>query len=55
MTEENNILSAKADFVIDRTKWDIKYGSGSFFKEMGDKAIKDEIIFSLDLKFIREN
>jgi len=27
---------------VDRTKWDIKYGSGSFFDDLGDRAIKDE-------------
>ncbi|MGV8162257.1 MAG: YceI family protein [Candidatus Nanoarchaeia archaeon] len=53
MMEENNILLAEAEFVIDRTRWGIKYGSGSFFKEMGDKAIKDEVAFTLDLRFNR--
>ena len=27
--------------VIDRTQFDIKYGSGSFFSNLGDKAIED--------------
>lgn len=37
---------------FDRTKWDIKYGSGKFFKGLGDKMIYDEasIIFKLVLK-----
>jgi hypothetical protein len=26
-------------FKVDRTKYDIKYGSGSFFDNLGDKAI----------------
>lgn len=43
----NQILTAKVN--IDRTKFNIKYGSGSFFDNLGDRAIKDE--FSLDLKF----
>lgn len=30
-------------FVFDRTKFDMIYGSGSFFKELGDKAIHDEV------------
>jgi len=41
----------KAKFQIDRTKWDLTYGSGSFFKEMGDKAIKDLIDYELNLVF----
>lgn len=33
---------------IDRTKYDIKYGSGKFFDSLGDKTIADE--FTLDIK-----
>jgi polyisoprenoid-binding protein YceI len=34
-------ITAKADFDIDRTQWDIKYGSGKFFEGLGDKMIDD--------------
>jgi polyisoprenoid-binding protein YceI len=40
-------VSATAKINIDRTKWDVRYGSGTFFKGLGDKAIKDE--FTLDI------
>jgi polyisoprenoid-binding protein YceI len=30
------------NITIDRTKWNIKYGSGSFFDNLGDKTIYDE-------------
>jgi len=40
---------AKAKIRIDRTKWDIKYKSGNFFKDLGDKAILDEIEFDISL------
>ncbi len=30
-----------ANFLVDRTKYDIKYGSGSFFDNLGDRAIDD--------------
>jgi polyisoprenoid-binding protein YceI len=33
---------ANADFMIDRTKWDIKYGSKSFIEGIGDKAIDND-------------
>jgi polyisoprenoid-binding protein YceI len=36
--------------VVDRTKYDIRYGSGSFFSDLGDKAIYDE--FTLKLKLV---
>jgi polyisoprenoid-binding protein YceI len=35
-------VTATAEFNINRTKWGIKYGSGSFFADLGDKAIRDE-------------
>jgi len=40
---------ATAKIKIDRTKWDIKYNSGSFFKDLGDKLILDEIEFDVFL------
>ena len=40
---------AKAKIKIDRTKWDIKYNSGNFFKDLGDKVILDEIEFEINL------
>ncbi|OYU83098.1 MAG: lipid-binding protein [Flavobacterium sp. BFFFF2] len=33
---------ATADLKVDRTKFGIKYGSGSFFDNLGDKTINDE-------------
>jgi polyisoprenoid-binding protein YceI len=38
------MFSIKGDVAVDRTKHDITYGSGSFFDDLGDKAINDEII-----------
>lgn len=35
-------VTANADFNIDRTKYDIKYGSKSFIEGIGDKAIDNE-------------
>jgi len=40
---------ATAKIKIDRTKWDIKYNSGNFFKDLGDKLILDEIEFDIYL------
>jgi len=38
-----NTITAKSDAVVlDRTKWDIRYGSKSFFANIGDKAIHDD-------------
>jgi polyisoprenoid-binding protein YceI len=45
---KNNEYSAKLD--IDRSKFDVRYGSNSFFDNLGDKAIDD--IFTLDIKLV---
>jgi polyisoprenoid-binding protein YceI len=38
--------SATTKFNIDRTKYDVKYGSGSFFEGLGDKTIDDNFEIS---------
>lgn len=43
--------TAKAALKIDRTKYDIKYGSGSYFDDLGDKTIYDEFELNVDLVF----
>lgn len=46
-----NTLTATAKGVkVDRTKYDIRYGSKSFFDSIGDKAIDDE--FTLDITLV---
>ncbi len=37
-------------FTIDRSKWDVKYGSKSFFDNLGDKFINDDIELKITLK-----
>ncbi|WP_291275426.1 YceI family protein [Flavobacterium sp.] len=41
--------TASANVKIDRTKYDIKYGSGSFFSDLGDKTINDEFELKVNL------
>lgn len=50
VTQENGKMTGIADVKIDRTKWNLKYGSGKFFKNLGDKLISDE--FNLKLVFV---
>jgi polyisoprenoid-binding protein YceI len=48
---KGNSLTAVAKGVkVDRTKYDIRYGSKSFFDSIGDKAIDDE--FTLDITLV---
>lgn len=42
---------ASAKIVIDRTDFDIRYGSGSFFDNLGDKTIYDDFELVVDLKY----
>jgi polyisoprenoid-binding protein YceI len=43
--------TALANFKIDRTKYGIKYGSGSFFDNLGDRAINDDFDVKVSLVF----
>lgn len=43
--------SATANLEIDRTKFDIRYGSSSFFDDLKDKAINDNFELNVNLKF----
>jgi polyisoprenoid-binding protein YceI len=44
---------AKAKIEIDRTKWNITYNSGSFFENLGDYLIKDDIEFDIFLLSVK--
>jgi polyisoprenoid-binding protein YceI len=43
--------TASTSLKIDRTKFGIKYGSGSFFDSLGDRAIADEFELNVNLQF----
>jgi len=38
-----------ANIVVDRTKYNVRYGSGSFFDNLGDKTIYDEFKLKVSL------
>lgn len=42
---------ASAVINVDRSKYDIRYGSSSFFDQLGDKAIDDIFVIKIDLVF----
>ncbi|MBD2715536.1 YceI family protein [Microvirga sp. STR05] len=46
---KGGLASASGTATIDRTKFDIKYGSKSFFESIGDKAIMDEFTLSFNV------
>lgn len=43
--------AATTTLKVDRTKYDIKYGSGSFFSDLGDKTIYDDFDLTVKLVF----
>lgn len=42
---------ATATLIVNRTKYDIKYGSGSYFDDLGDKTIYDDFELNVVLVF----
>lgn len=40
-----------ASIKVDRSEYDIRYGSGSFFDNLGDKTIYDEFDLDINIKF----
>lgn len=42
---------ATATLKVDRAEYDVRYGSGSFFENLGDKTIYDEFDLVVDLEF----
>lgn len=46
---EGDKVKATAKIVVDRTLFDIRYGSGSFFDDLGDKAIDNNFELNVAL------
>ncbi len=49
VNQTGKVVTAKSDIKIDRSLYDIKYGSGKFFENLGDKTIYDEFDLSVTL------
>ncbi len=43
---EKNKVTATGDITIDRSQFDVRYGSGSFFDNLGDNLIYDDFTLS---------
>jgi polyisoprenoid-binding protein YceI len=50
VVEQEGNYVATADLKLDRTDFNVRYGSGSFFENLGDKTIYDE--FDLNIKLV---
>lgn len=47
---KDDVVHADATVKVDRTRYNIRYGSGKFFENLGDKLIYDE--FTVDLTMV---
>lgn len=51
VSNEADVLSVSSEvFTIDRSKWNVKYGSKSFFDDLKDKFINDDIELKISVK-----
>ncbi len=49
VSEDGDKITATGETTIDRSKYDVRYGSGSFFDNLGDKTIYDEFDLTINL------
>ncbi|GAB1403226.1 MAG: YceI family protein [Lentimicrobiaceae bacterium] len=46
---ENSVDAKTPPFIIDRSHWNVQFGSRTFFKDLQDKFINDEIVLNIHL------
>src|SRR5690625_2372233 len=51
--DEEELSLETESFAIDRTEWGINFGSKSFFPNLGDKFVADDMILTVSLKATR--
>lgn len=51
--KDGDTVMAHAEMTLDRAKWDVRYGSGSFFKGLGDKLIYDDFNMKVNLTALK--
>ena len=49
LVQNGDAVIAVADIIIDRSEYDVRYGSGSFFDDLGDKTIYDDFTLSVNI------
>lgn len=49
LVEANGKVTGVASLTIDRSKFDVRYGSGSFFDDLGDKTIYDDFELTVNI------
>ncbi len=51
--EDNKVNLQSEEFTINRTDWEVNYGSKTIFQEIGDKVIYDDIKIVIQLEAIK--
>jgi polyisoprenoid-binding protein YceI len=46
---QETVIAAAGEIIVDRTKYGIRFGSGNFFKGLGDTLIYNDFILNLSL------
>lgn len=54
LQRENEKMVAKATMTFDRSKYDVKFGSQSFYENLGDKLVYDDVDISITLTLKKE-
>ena len=49
LKKTDSVMTGKSNLTLNRTLWGLKYGSSSFIKGLGDKAINDEFTLTVDI------
>lgn len=49
ITVNNGVINATGKLTFNRADFQVKYGSSSFFKNLGDKVIKDEVEMNVNV------
>lgn len=49
VSESNGTVNASGKITVDRSEYDVRFGSGSFFDGLGDKTIYDEFDLQVSL------
>lgn len=49
ISQDGNTIRAQANIEVDRTEWNVRYGSGQFFDNLGNNLIDDMFTITLDL------
>lgn len=49
INNKDKVHTGAGKLVVDRTRWGVKYGSDSFFKNLGDKVIANDIEFDFNI------